>query len=105
MEPPTRQDLMDEVVRLTAENERLNRLVKSQRPELEALRNIEVRLRDYLDNGARSVAEVHQAVQSLLPGYDDLPKFAELLGILSDGKDRVDAAITEIKSASSEAAK
>ena len=43
---PTIDDLLSECRRLRAENTRLLRLVKSQRPELRALRNIEVRLRD-----------------------------------------------------------
>lgn len=93
MRGPSVKDCLAEVSRLRAENERLTRLVATQRPELDRLRQIEYGLREYLQNGAESIVRVHALAQSLLPGNDDLPTMAECCGILSDGKDRVDAAL------------
>lgn len=70
--------------RLEAANERLERLVKSQRPELSQLRDVECGLRAYLQNGAKQLERTHALVQSLLPpNDDDLPTFGELRGIMS----------------------
>jgi hypothetical protein len=94
MRAPSRADLLDEIRRLKAENERLTRLVKTQRPELEQLRSIEVALRDYLLNGAESLKRLHGHVKTLLPSDDaDLPSMMELFGILSNSKERVDHAL------------
>jgi hypothetical protein len=88
---PTLQDALDEVRRLKAENARLGRLVKTQRPELARLRRIEVGLRDYLNNGARRLEALHVDLLALLPaGDDDLPSVEEVSGILGEGKFRVD---------------
>lgn len=106
MRPPSRRDLLDEVRRLTAENERLTRLVATQRPELESLRRIEVGLRDYLDNGAKAIEELHEACVALLPeGDTDLTTFDELLGCMSDGRDRVEAALQTVEPFGKRAAK
>lgn len=79
-----KQALRAERDRLEAANERLERLVKSQRPELSQLRDVECGLRAYLQNGAKQLERTHALVQSLLPpNDDDLPTFGELRGIMS----------------------
>lgn len=99
MKEPTKKELLDELRRLTAENERLTRLVATQRPELQQLREVEVGLRGYLQNGALELLRVYGLCVELLPTpHDDLPSLAELLGILSDGKERVDAALSRHES-------
>ncbi len=92
-EPLTVQDCLDEVQRLKAENERLTRLAMTRRPELTALRDIEVGLRE-----SRKFAELHAKAVEMLQGNDDLPSLMEMRGILSDGKERVDAALASAAS-------
>lgn len=96
MKKPSVADCLDEIRRLRAENERLKRLVQTQRPELPRLRNIEVALRDYLMNGADTLKRLHGEVRELLgTNGDDLPGFAEMAGMLSVGAHRVDHAVGE----------
>lgn len=98
MKRPSVNECLAEVERLKVENERLNRLVKTQRPELEKLRDVECSLREYILNGAESMKRLHADVCALLgTNGDDLPGFMEMLGILSDGRERVYAAIDELE--------
>lgn len=90
MKRPSVNECLSEIERLRAENQRLTRLAQSQRPELEALRDIEVGLRDFLLQADRLVA-LHAAARRLLPGNDDLPGLMELSGICSNGRTRIDA--------------
>ena len=93
MKKPSVNDCLDEIRRLRAENERLTRLVKTKRPELSALREVAVAIRDWAD----SVPRLSEKVEALLAATneDDLPSFDEFLGCLSDGSVRVDAALSE----------
>lgn len=96
MSAPTNADLLAELCRVRAENARLRRLVTTQRPELKPLREMECALRDYLGGPVSRLRDVHRALVALLPrADDDLPTLDEVRGILSDGKDRVDAAMKD----------
>lgn len=96
MKEPTKNDLLAELRRLKAENARLTRLVATQRPELKQLRQIEVGLRDFLQNGAGALERVYAECRALLPSTsDDLPTMEEMSGIWSDGKERVDAKLRD----------
>lgn len=96
MREPTKKDLLGEIRRLSAENERLERLVKTQRPELDRLRDVECRLRDMAFNWPMRITELHELAAGLLPANgDDLPSLVELQGIMGKGKERVDAAIAK----------
>jgi hypothetical protein len=77
---------------LRAENKRLKRLAATQRPELAKLREVEVQLRDVLGSNGTRLQSLHEAVKALMGTDDDLPNLLEMCGILSDGKERVDAA-------------
>jgi hypothetical protein len=78
-QPPT---LTHDLRRLEAENARLIRLVKTQRPELGALRRIESELRGYLFNGAKTLERLHEDLTALLPSNDDdLPSIEEVAGL------------------------
>ncbi len=85
MKEPTQKDLLNELGRL------------------KALRDIEVGLRDYLQylqNGALELLRVYGLCVELLPTpNDDLRSLAELRGILSDSKERVDAALDRAQTA------
>lgn len=93
MKKPSVADCLDEVRRLRAENERLKRLVASQRPELPRLRELATQLRDLGFNLPMKLDELHKEAQALLGGDDDLPSLEEMYGCLSDGRDRVHAAL------------
>ena len=93
MRRPSVKECLDEVARLKAENERLTRLVQTQRPELEKLRRLVTLVRDVWNNVPRQLEHLHDEASALLPTNDDLPSLMEMRGILSDGKDRVDAAL------------
>lgn len=93
---PTVRECLDEIRRLRAENARLNRLVKSQRPELTALRAVACAVRDLAFNLPMQLESLRENARQLLPeGEDDLPSMEEMRGCLSDGRDRVYAALGE----------
>lgn len=100
MRRPSVKDCLDELTRVKAENERLKRLVATQRPELNRLRHVEVHIRDLahsLETKAGIVMELQQELAAMIgTNNDDLPSLMEMRGILSDGKDRVDAALSEL---------
>jgi hypothetical protein len=96
---PSVKDCLDEIERLRAENKRLKRLAATQRPELAKLREVEVQLRDVLGFNGTRLQSLHEAVKALMGTDDDLPNLLEMCGILSDGKERVDAAVNERHSA------
>lgn len=100
MKRPSVNDCLDELRRVKAENERLNRLVQTQRPELDKLRRVEVLIRELaysLASKAAIVGELQGELVALIgTNEDDLPSFDELLGIISDGRDRVDAALSTL---------
>lgn len=85
----TVDDCLTEIRRLRAENDRLRRLVRTQRPELEPLRDLATMLGDYLNNGAQAIERAYEQAKALLPGHDDLPSTKEVAGILSDSHQRV----------------
>lgn len=94
MKRPRVADCLAEVERLKAENERLERLVKTQRPELESLRTVACIVRDLGFNLPSKLEELRVALDGLLPANDDdLPSLREIFGILSDGRERVYAAL------------
>ena len=87
---PTVADCLDALRRTRAEKDRLKRLVKAKRPELERLRRLVTGLRDYQFNGAEQLRRLTEDAKALLPTDDDLPSIGELGGIMSDGADRVE---------------
>lgn len=94
MKKPTVKDCLSEIRRLRAENARLTALVESQRPELPAVRAVAVLVRDLLWNLPHQLESVQEQLRSILPPNDaDIPTFDELRGCLSDGRDRVEAAL------------
>lgn len=98
MNEPTTDDLLNEVRRLKAENARLYRLMQARRPDLDALRDVEVALRDMVSDcelRGHGIKQMQQQVQALIGTYDDLPSTEELSGIWGDGKARVEAALTQ----------
>lgn len=96
MRRPSVKDCLDELTRIKAENERLKRLVATQRPELDQLRHVITLVRDMWNNVPRQLEHLNDEASALMVTDDDLPTFAEIRGILSDGKDRVDAALSAL---------
>lgn len=97
MKRPSVKECLEEVQRLRAENERLQRLVLTKRPEIDQMRRVESELRDYIVNGAETLKRLHSDVCELLGTKDaDLPGFLEMAGILSDGRERVHAALESL---------
>lgn len=97
MKEPTKADLLSELARLKAQNERLDRLVLTKRPELKRLRRVEVSIRNLaqaLEWKAQEVGELHSELRELLgTDNDDLPSLMEMRGIFSGGCARVQAAL------------
>jgi hypothetical protein len=97
MKKPTVTDCLDEIRRLRLQNERLKRLVETNRPELDALRSLVSAVRSIADNLPLQMEHLRKRADAVIGTSDDLPRFGELSGILGDGKDRVDAAIDKRK--------
>lgn len=93
----TKNDLLNELVRLKAENERLKRLVATQRPELQSLRDLEVALRGHIQQSARDFERMHDAARAMLGGQDDLPNLKELFGCMGEGAAEVERAYAALK--------
>ena len=94
MRQPTKADLLDEIRRLKAENERLTRLVETQRPELDSLRQLYRHVRDLHRDVPYQLDQAVKMAEAILPANrDDLPSVSEMCGIASKGRKRVNAAL------------
>lgn len=91
---PTVEDCLNEIRRIGAENKRLKRLVQTQRPELEQLRRVISGIHELNNNVPRQLEDLAAEAEAVLgTSNDDLPSLTEMYGIMSDGKERVDAAL------------
>lgn len=93
---PTLGDYLAEIRRVRARCERLERVIATGRPEVEALRDIATRLKNEITRrefDGDQLGNDYAAVRALLPGNDDLPSLTELGGMWSEGADCVEAAL------------
>lgn len=97
MKEPTKAELLTELRRYRAENERLNRLIQMQRPDRDSIQDVACAVRDLafeFEMKAGYLGELRDKLYALL-GPDNLPSIMEVSGIFGAGRDRVEAAMGE----------